>query len=119
MEASEEEVQFFVHATNPMCANQIRLEDYIQVTSRGRSRLVVFIELWGYSSFFVSLSLYASCITPASITLSLVSDDECTQGHRGSGNSEFAKVLSSGCLWLCCVHPEDSVCNFTALVLSL
>lgn len=32
MEASEEEVQFFVHATNPMSANQIRLEDYIQVT---------------------------------------------------------------------------------------
>lgn len=32
MEASEEEVQYFVHATNPMSANQIRLEDYIQVT---------------------------------------------------------------------------------------
>lgn len=91
MEASEEEVQYFVHATNPMSANQIRLEDYLQVTEDTA-------DWWFVTSFGAThLSLHASSIKPASILRSFLSCNEFTQGHRGSENSELAAVVSSRC----------------------
>lgn len=119
MEASEEEVQYFVHATNPMSANQIRLEDYLQVTEDTA-------DWWFVTSFGATHLSLCLCTLPLSnqlqfyVLLCLVMNSPKVTEEVKTVNSlrSYHQGVS------CCVvsatsYPEDSVCSFTAMVLSL
>lgn len=119
MEASEEEVQYFVHATNPMSANQIRLEDYLQVTEDTA-------DWWFVTSFGAThLSLFL-CTLPLSNQLQfyvlsclVMNSPKITEEVKTLNSLQSYHQGVSYCVVSATSYPEDSVCSLTALVLSL